>query len=562
MKAFGKGAVAAAAALSLVMTGCMGQAKNGNSATKQTGKTAQAQWNPQPRENIKDGGSFTTAIGEITPNMNSWAASMTTDTATIWNWYNPMMTYFTPEGEFKVDKNYLVDMPTVSKDGAYKVTYHLHPNAKYNNGDPIDWKSFEAAWKACGEVTPDDYECNSTDGYKEIKSVTKGKDDKEVIVEFKAPYVWWQGLFSNLLNPNALPKDVFAEGYTNGNYHPEWGAGPFKIESINPDTKVATFVANDKWWGDKPKLEKRVFKVMESTASINAFKNQEIDATAVGNAERLKQVEGMQGIDIRRGASTSNALLTLNSEREQLKDIKVREAIFRSINRKAIAQIAFEGMNYTEELPGSFLLFGFQKGYVDNAGSLMSYDPEKSKKLLEEAGWKVGADGFREKDGKKLQVRIPVFGDSTTNKNRIQAIINFLKQVGIEGIFDQRASSDFSKVMKSRDFDMVFSGFSSGDPFGVAYICQIYCSDSTLNKSKTGEASYDQTIKDIAKMDDGEKQIAEGNKVEQKALATYGMMPVYNGPTVIAVKSGLANFGAAVFGGSSACPIQDIGWQK
>ncbi|MGL4831625.1 MAG: hypothetical protein ACRCWS_03460, partial [Propionibacteriaceae bacterium] len=113
--------------------------------------------------------------------------------------------------------------------------------------------------------------------------------------------------------------------------------------------------------------------------------------------------------------------------------------------------------------------------------------------------------------------------------------------------------------MKARSFDFLSSGFRASDPYGAAGICQMYCSTSTLNKSKTADPAYDQTIMDLQKIEDPEKQTAEANKVEQKAMSQFGMMPMSNGPTIVAKKKGLANIGASVF---FVSPPQNIGWEK
>jgi peptide/nickel transport system substrate-binding protein len=54
-----------------------------------------------------------------------------------------------------------------------------------------------------------------------------------------------------------------------------------------------------------------------------------------------------------------------------------------------------------------------------------------------------------------------------------------------------------------------------------------------------------------------EEQYAKANEVE--AFKTYGVMPIENGPTIVAVKQGIANYGASLF----FTPLpQNIGWQK
>ncbi|MGL5406609.1 MAG: ABC transporter substrate-binding protein [Propionibacteriaceae bacterium] len=565
MKAYTKGALATVAALTLTLSACGGGNKAGNDASgkeKVSNKAALVSWNPQPREKLQDGGNLTTSITQIPINFNSWSASSDAYTGTIAGWYNPSFSYFTPEGEYKVDKNYFVEEPKEEiKDGKTVITYKMHPKAVFNDGTPIDITAFEAAWKACGEVTPADYSCNSTDGYNKIESIKAGADNKEIIVTFKQIFPWYQSVFGGVLHPKALDKDVFATGFEN-NPHPEWGAGPFKIEKMDAKEGIATFVPNEKWWGDAPKLSKRTFLVRSSNAEIQAFLNGEIDVADAGTKDKLAKIKDMQGIEVRRGNEPSSRLLTLNSSSSFLGDVKVREAIVRSIDRKVYADIIFQGLDYTEDPSGSFVLYPWQKGYKDSFSEIAKFDPEQSNKLLEGAGWIKSGD-YRTKDGKTLELTLPYFGDSPVVKARSVAVQEMLKKIGIKLNLENPPSSDFNKVINEKKWDLMLSGFQSGSPYGVAFFCQIYCttetSGSTLNKSGTGTKELDAKIKEMEKLTSRDEQIARANELEGEMLKTFGIMPIANGPVIYASKKGLANQGASVFG---SVPIQDIGWEK
>lgn len=560
MKKITRVGLASFAALAMGLTACGGGGggeNTGGTGEEQNATDLTFDYNEQPYDKIKEGGTITTAITEINAQMNVWHADMTAYTRDLWEWYNPVALNFDAEGNVSPDPDYFTDISDEVKDGKTVVTYTINDKATFNDGTAIDWKAMEAAWKACGAID-EAYTCNSTDGYDKIESVEAGENDKQAVVTFKSEFPWWKGLFDTFLHPKALDNKVFQEGYVN-EPHPEWGAGPYKVEKIDPTAGVAVFVPNDKWWGeDKGKLEKRVFQQMESQASINAFRNGQIDATGVATKERLEQIKDMEDIDVRRGSSPASRLLTLNSEGPLLGDDKVREAIYTAIDRQVIADINFQGLDYTEELPGSFLLFPYQEGYQDNFGEAVSFDVEKSKSLLEEAGWTEGAEGIREKDGEKLEINYPTFGDEPTTVATAKALQSMLKEAGIQLNIQEKASADFAKVMNAREFDMVFSGFLSSDPYGVAYACQIWCSESSLNRSGVGTPEIDKLLKeDMVAEGTEEGQTKVANEAEAEAFKRFGLMPMYGGPEIVAAKKGLANMGAGVF----AVPrIQDIGW--
>lgn len=268
----------------------------------------------------------------------------------------------------------------------------------------------------------------------------------------------------------------------------------------------------------------------------------------------------MNDIEIRTAMMPSNSLIVLNSGNEILKDIKVREAVLTGIDRSQLAAIRFNGLDgYKEELPGSLNLYQTQKGYEDNFGAVVKFDAEKAKSLLDEAGWKEGADGIREKNGKKLSLRYTMLGDSSIIKAMATATQKMLKDIGIDLKVEERPSSDFSEITTKKDFDIFPMRFTAGDPFGVAYFGQVYRSDSELNKSGTGTPEMDKKIEELAKIADPDEQIKKGNELEREALSTYGIMPIYNGPAMVATSPKLANFGAASF---AVLEVENIGYTE
>jgi peptide/nickel transport system substrate-binding protein len=553
-------ALAATTALSVSLVACggsPGSGANANGGDTEKSLAAQAQYNPQPYDNLKDGGTLTTALIEISTQWNPFQGDATLYSQTLWNWYNPVLTTFSPDGKPAFNPDYLTDVKADTVNGNTRITYTINPKATYNDGSPIDWTVFQATWKA-DNAQNKAYIVNSSDGYDRIASVAKGVDDRQAIVTFNGFNVWWQGLFGTLLNPKALDPQVFNKGYID-NPHPEWGAGPYTVQKFDKQNGTVVFTRNPKWWGKKGKLDTRTFLAMESTASINAFKNGQLDATDVGTKDRLAQVQNMSGIDIRKGISVSTSLFTLNSKSPTLADRQVRKAVFEGIDRKQIADIRFQGLNFTETLPGSLNLFSFQDGYQDNFSKAVTFDVEKAKQDLEAAGWTSGPGGTRSKGGQPLEFSYVNTGDDPVGKAVAGAVVAMLKSIGVKLDIRQVASSDFSSIISGRKFDMFSSGFYQNDPFGMAYICQVYCSDSQLNLSGTNDPAFDPQVKSVNTLPTAQEQFAKGADVESQAFKTYGIMPTLTLPAITAVKHGVANYGSGRF--FTTTP-ENIGWQK
>ena len=485
--------VAVVAATGLMLGGCTSDKKNvdyGPAATVEI--KPNGDYNPLERDQIKDGGELTLPILEVPEQSNSLHGNAIVDGTTLWRWYNPQMTLADGDGTWHPNPAYLTNVNAEEVDGKTVVTYDINPDAVFNDDTPIDWRAFETMWKFSNAENPD-VVANSTDGYDQIESVTAGESDKQAVVTYKQAYPWWQALFDRVLHPSVVDAQTFNEGYLK-NPHPEWGAGPYKVDKFDYNSGTVSFVPNEKWWGEKPKLDKVTYRQMESQATINAYQAGEVDAVEIANKDHLAVAKTVKDTVLRGTLRPSNYLVTLNAKTPTLEDVKVREAVFTGMDRETLAQVRFNGMDYTENLPGSFALFQNQKGYQDNFGGLVTYDQDKAKQLLDEAGWAEGSDGIREKDGKKLTLRYVTFGDSQLVKSTAAAMQKMMKDIGVDLQVAERPSSDFSQVIAEREFDVLTSGFVSYDPYGVAYFKQVYASDSELNKSGTGTPEMDQKI--------------------------------------------------------------------
>jgi len=551
--------VIAALALWTALVACGGGTGPGGGNGGETAQSLaeKAQYNPQPYENIRDGGTLTTSLPEISPQFNTFQTDGTAYTLTVWRWYNPILITFTPDGDAVYNPDYLSDVKQETVDGNTRITYTINPKATYNDGSPIDWRSFESTWKTSNGSDPA-YLVSSTDGYDRITSVARGTDDRQAVVTFQGINPWWQSLFNVLVNPQVADPDVYNQGYIN-NPHNEWGAGPYQVQKYDQQNGVIIFERNPKWWGKPGKLDARTFLTMENVASINAFKNGQIDAVGVGSADRFAQVQGQPGTEVRKGPSLQLNYFTLNGQSPILSDPQVRKAIFESVDREQIIKFHFNGLDYTADPQGSMILLPFQDGYADNVGKVIKFDPEQAKKDLDAAGWTIGPDGVRVKDGQPLRFTYVNTGDDAVGKAIAGGTAAMLKNVGAQMDIRQVPSGDFSKIVIGKQFDMFYSGVSQSDPFGIAYICQVYCANSGLIKSGVNDPKNDELIRSVNMLPTPDEQYAKAAEAETAALSTYGVLPTVNLPAIVAVKTGLANYGAGRF--FVATP-EMIGWQK
>ena len=509
--------------------------------------------NPQPRENIRDGGSLTLPVAELGPNFNQHSIDgNTTYVSNIMRWVGPQLWKYSVTGLVEPNTDYLLSSELISTDPE-TVLFTLNPDARWNDGTPIDWTAFDASWRTqSGE--DERYNPPATEGYRSIASVEKGAADNEVIVTFREPFYPYEYLFAQLVHPRNLDPDFFKTGWVN-TLNPELLAGPFTVGSLSA-TRLE-LVRNPDWWGDPAKLDRVIYVQMEDQASINAFQNGEIDAAGVGTADRRRQIQNMSDVQIRRGFDIRTSVYTMGQDSELFVSAAARRAFVLGTDRRLLAEIRYQGMDWEEEPPGSVLMYPWQDGYQDNLAD-MHFEPDMARQLLDDAGWLIGDDGFRYKDGRIASFRFVTFGDDPVSAALARAQQQMARDIGLRMDIDNRKSADFSTTLTSGDFDVILMAWSASDPFGYVNVCQIYCSYSESNFSRLGNAELDALLELPGTISNREQAIAAANRAEMEALQLIGTFTLFSGPRDIAVRAGLANYGPAGFQRFEATMV---GWQ-
>ncbi|MGO1972092.1 MAG: ABC transporter family substrate-binding protein [Propionibacteriaceae bacterium] len=518
----------------------------------------QAYNNPQPRDNIEDGGTLALSISNPGPNFNWWSsAGSTAANSVLLGVFTPAfnMWNYTVDGDPTPNPDYLTSVKLV-KENPETVEYVINEKATWNNGDPITWRAFHATWTT-QRGDSDKYTPSNSAGYSSIKNVEQGKDPKHVIVTFSESYYPYQSVFTTLEHPKNLDPEFYMTGWVN-DLHPELGAGPFTVDSLTKTEIV--FKRNPNWWGEPAKLDKLIYRVMDASSINNAFANGEIGAMGVGGPEDLETIKVMEDVTIRTGPNPHVDLLSLNKDAKFFQDQDMRLAVIYGTNRKLLGEIESQGLNWEEEPPGSLVVFPFVKGYEDNMKDL-NYDVERAKKLLDDAGWAVGSDGIRSKDGAQATFTYMNFGNATSTTARGRAMQQMMEEIGISVEIVNKPQAQFGTELDEKKWDMIDTGFTfSSSPFAFAeYGSALLSSDGGLNSSGVGSDEIDAMVAEMTTESDVEEAKKLYNKAERAYLGLGGAIPFYNGPDIAATKAKLANYGPAGF---LSVPWADVGWQK
>lgn len=544
-----------------LLAACGGNKKNETNSALGAGDdiSKAVSFNPKDRSELKEGGELRLAFSGIPENFNPFNTNgYTSGSIAIQAAMNSAYAggyKYDYTGKPSLNTDYVTEYKAETKNGVQTVTFKINPKAKFNDGTPIDIESVRAAHKIF-TAPAGEYQITDAPMWKQVKSVEEDGDKFSVKVTMEKPYYPIDGGFiiATFIHPALVDKKLFNDGFINKPLDKYW-AGPFKVENWDTSQKSLILTRNDKWWGQKPLLEKISIRSLGEAASLAAFKNSEIDVISASSQNVYADVSKMSNIDIRKGTALGVSDYELNPDKIPL---PVRKAIVAGINREQLLKIRFEKIGWSEKAPGSMCFLPLQEGYKDSYPTEIGEDV--AKKILEDAGYKKDGD-FYAKDGKKASYELATFGDGQDTKTTSQFFSDQMKKIGIEiKIVTYTGENDLVKVSNERSYGIKSAGYGiTTNPVDSAY----YFYRSEINNGHGKE--LDSLADKMMATEDYKKQLEIATELEKRHLAEVAIyIPVSNGPNYQACKKGLANYGPRLFATSAYDPDVWInaGWEK
>ncbi len=301
----------------------------------------------------------------------------------------------------------------------------------------------------------------------------------------------------------------FINGGTKDGVNGYIGTGPWVLREHQPN-QTALFTVNEKYWGEKPKLEAVKWKVMPDHQTILlALKKGEIDLLFGADGDMI-DLDSFKALEkegkykaILSQPIASRAIL-LNTHQTITSDKRVREAFQYAVNKQLIVDGILNGSETIADT-----LLSPSVPYCNVALPTRAYDPSKAKQLLEEAGWKAGADGYRHKDGKLCEVVISFNANNAQERTISEYLQSALKEVGVSLKIMGEEKQAYLDRQRTGEFDLQYS-LSWGTPYDP----QSYVSswripahgDYQAQKGLAKKAWLDETVSKILVEHNGEKR--------------------------------------------------------
>ncbi|WP_072313930.1 TIGR04028 family ABC transporter substrate-binding protein [Agrococcus sp. Marseille-P2731] len=429
-------------------------------------------------------------------------------------------------------------LPEVNED-ATEYTFDLRTDVTYSDGTPLTAENVVANLDLFGQGDTDRALIVS----EAINNYERGEvvDDDTVRFHFSAPAPGFaqavSTINSGLLADASLELD--SEGFGPGNAQRIIGAGPFTVASEQLGTSIRLAAREDYDWAP-PSAAHQGRPLVDAVDVVIAPEDSvRIGSLTSGQAHIARQVEPQHEAQVTAAglevvAAQTNGVnngLSLRFDHPLLSDIRVRQAIIAGIDRQEVVDSIFSA-----EYPlATSSLSRTALGYEEQADAY-AVDRERANALLDEAGWTLGSDGIRTRDGERLHLVVNEALPQPRSRDVITLISQQLREIGVElELFqgDQAAqtaaSSDIEQIqiyhsMVGRaDFDVIKSQYSIDNRNTLA------------NRDADGEpidAELEALLQQVASEPTAEGRVTASAAVQAHLTEQAYVLPLFEEPQV------------------------------
>ena len=388
-------------------------------------------------------------------------------------------------------------------------TFTIRDGIKFHNGDPVTAEDVGESLARCKNGGDGIFEVEAFSNIQHIEtadsrsiSITLGEPDSE---------------FLSYLTTAVLPA-----GYDGQDTAPV-GTGPFKFVSRAAQDNIVLERFDD-YWGEKAYLDKVTYKIIENADSIlMSLQSGAVDLFAHLTSTQVAQLG--DEFNIEEGTMNLVQAMYLNNAVAPFDDVRVRQALCYAIDRQQILDLAFDGYG---SLIGSSMYPAFGKYFDDSLTNYYTYDVEKAKALLADAGY---PDGF------SMTITVP--SNYQPHLDTAQVIVEQLKQVGITAeILPVTWESWLNDTYMGRQFQATVVGVDASTMTARALL-ERFTSTADNNFINYNNAEYDAIFQAALAAADDAAQTAAYKQAEANLTENAANVYIQDLADLVAIRKGL-----------------------
>jgi peptide/nickel transport system substrate-binding protein len=354
--------------------------------------------------------------------------------------YDTLM-YYNPDGTHDPEPR-IAESYEISEDGL-DYTFKIRNDVTFHDGTPVTVDDVVFSIELFKES---EYQGSQISMLSSVEAI----DDSTVVCHLDSPYA---PFLEGICSPNIVSKDYY-ESDPDGFVNSPIGSGPYKFVSRTIATSIELEAYEDYYRG-APSIKKLTFRVLPEIASrALALQTGEIGFAEI-DASVLAQLDANPSVTIDEVETSGFAYVCMNLEKEPFDNVLVRQAINYAIDRENLVNVCYDGKAEVNSNLCAKNRFGYSEDQAQ-----YTYDPEKAKELLAEAGIETPYNL-----GKLLVAE--------KYSNIATVIQNDLKAVGLEVEID------------TREFNSYIGSLTEGDYMITALVMTLEGDTQTLEMALT-----------------------------------------------------------------------------
>jgi peptide/nickel transport system substrate-binding protein len=383
--------------------------------------------------------------------------------------------------------NLATEVPKVSADGL-SYTFKLRKGVQWSDGQPLtaddvvftyqlmyapEWKAAKARYRAQAEQY--------------FQSVTAA-DPQTVVIKTQKVFAPFLAIFCTGANGTGgiLPKHVWGKLKPEEMVSSQLNNLPTVVSGAMVPLKwdkgsQYVIKRNDLWFKGKTYIDQHVFKVTPSVVdNANLLKTGELDSVwdDLGNAQNVNRAGFLR-------PSYDYYLHNLDRTKAPraaaiFEDVQVRKALYSAVDKKKIAEKVYFG----QANPADSIMSPAQWAHT-TPKTQYPYDLARANRMLDDAGWKKGADGVRSKGGVRMEWEVRTNAGNKVRETLITVLADQWKQIGANvATRPVQFPQLVTQLSQTRDFEMILLGISeSADPDQTQYYRSTSVGNGALNGS-------------------------------------------------------------------------------